>query len=124
MIDPKPFHDKSESLARLLHDRLGIRGKTLSVKLRRAGRLLPRFARRAGAEVAQVETMMSHPRLATLVDAERFNHAATILGDHLQGIDPKERRKSRAVQLLASIVFNLALLGTLVYAVLWAVGRV
>ena len=124
MIDPKPFQDKTEALAHLLQDRLGIRGKTFSIKLHRAGRLLPRFARRAGAEVAQAETMMGHPRLAALVDADRVDRAAGILGDHLKGIDPKERRKTRALHLLASVVFNLALLGVAVYAILWAVGRV
>lgn len=124
MIDPKPFQDKTEELAHLLQDRLGIRGKTFSIRLRRAGRLLPRFVRRAGEEVAQAETMMIHPRLAVHVDADRFNRAAGILGDHLKEIDPKERRKTRILHLLASIVFNLALLGIAVYAILWVVGRV
>jgi len=124
MIDPKPFQDKTDDLAHLLQERLGIRGKTFSVKFRRAGRLLPRFARKAGVEVAQAETMMAHPRLAALVDADKFARAATILGDHLKDIDPKERRKTRALHLAASIVFNLALLGVAVYAVLWAVGRI
>jgi hypothetical protein len=124
MIDPKPFQDKTEELAHLLQDRLGIRGKTFSKRLRRAGRLLPRFARRAGGDVAQAEAMMGHPRLAALVDPDRFNRAATILGDHLKDIDPKERRKTRVLHLLASIVLNLALLGVAVYAVLRAVGHV
>jgi len=123
MIDPKPFHDKTTELAQLLQERLGIRGKTFSVKLRRASRLLPRVARRAGREVAQAERMMGHPRLAALVDADRFNRASIILRDHLKDIDPKERRKTRALHLLASIVLNLALLGVAVYAVLWIVGR-
>ncbi len=124
MIDPKPVEDKTIELAQLLQERLGIRGKTFSVKVRRAGRLLPRFARRAGGEVAQAETMMAHPRLAALVDADRFNRASIILRDHLKDIDPKERRKTRALHLLASIVLNLALLGVAVYAVLWIVDRV
>lgn len=124
MIDPKPFQDKTADLAQLLQERLGIRGKTFEVKLRRAGRVLPRFARGAGAEVAQAEAMMAHPRLAALVDVDRFNRAATTLGHHLKEIEPKERRKTRALHLVASIVFNLALLGVAVYAVLWAVGRV
>jgi len=123
MIDPKPFQDKTNELAQLLQERLGIRGKTFSVKLRRASRLLPRVARRAGREVAQAERMMGHPRLAALVDADRFNRASIILRDHLKDIDPKERRKTRALHLLASIVLNLALLGVAVYAVLWIVGR-
>ena len=124
MIDPKPFQDKTAELSQLLQERLGIRGKFFSVKLRRAGRLLPRFARRAGGEVAKAEAMMVHPRLAALVDADRFARAATILGDHLKDIDPKERRKTRALHLAASIVFNLALLGGAVYAVLRAAGRI
>ncbi|WP_306153795.1 hypothetical protein [Roseovarius sp. MMSF_3281] len=124
MIDPKPFQGKTAELAQLLQDRLGIRGKGFSAKLRRAGRDLPRFARRAGAEVAQAEVMMTHPRLAALVDADRFNRAATVLGDHLKGIDPKERRKTMLLHRIASIVLNLTLLGLAVYAVLWAVGRI
>jgi len=123
MIDPKPFQDKTAALSQLLQERLGIRGSTFSVKLRRAGRLLPRFARRAGGDVAQAEAMLAHPRLAALVDADRFNRAATILGDHLSEIDPKERRKTRALHLLASIVLNLAFLGVAIYALLHTVGR-
>jgi hypothetical protein len=124
MIDPKPVTDKTAELAKLLQDRLGIRGKTFEAKLRRAGRLLPRFARRAGAEVAQADAMMTHPRLAALVDADRFNRAATVLADHLKDVDPKERRKTRILQMLASIVLNLALLGVAIYGLLWAVGRI
>jgi hypothetical protein len=73
--------------------------------------------------VAQAEVMLAHPRLAALVDADRFNRAATILGDHLREIDPKERRKTRALHLLASIVLNLAFLGVAIYALLHTVGR-
>jgi hypothetical protein len=124
MIDPKPFQDKTAELAQLLDERLGIRGKTFAMKLRRAGRELPRFARRAGGEVSQAEAMMGHPRLAALVDADRFARAATVLGDHLKDIDPKERRKTKALHRLASIVINLALLGIAIYSLLWAVGRI
>jgi hypothetical protein len=123
MIDPQRIHDKTDGLAKLMQERLGMGGKSFAVKLRRAGRLLPRFARRAGQEVAQAERMMHHPRLAALVDVDRFDRKVAILEDHLKGIDPKERRKTKALHMLASVVVNLALLGAAIYALVWILGR-
>ncbi|WP_149779469.1 hypothetical protein [Roseovarius litoreus] len=118
MIDPEEINRDVAQLETLLRERLGIRGATFAKQLRRAGRRLPRFARRAGHVITQSQQMMQHPRLAAQVDRAAVDHAIGILRAHLTGIDPVQRRMRTFLGLVGVIIFNLLILLTLVVLVL------
>ncbi len=123
MIDRKQFDARRAALEEQLHDKLGLRGKTLRSRLRRAGRLLPRRLRAEGGYLVEAQKKLEHPRLATQVDPGRVSRAFDAFDQHLKGIDPADRRRSRLVHWLAGLVFNLLILGALVLLVLrWQGG--
>ena len=119
MITPHTLSDQMSDLEQLLQERAGVRGRNLATKLRRARRVLPRYARRAGQRIVSASAMMAHPRLARLVDQSGLQQDTKTLRDALHEIDPKERRKDFWLSLLGSLVVNLLLLAVLVFVVLW-----
>lgn len=118
MINPKAMDADIAQLETLLHERLGVRGPSFEKRLKRAGRRLPRFARRAGARIAKARILLTNPRLARLVDQPGTAHSIAILRGHLETINAGERRKSLLLGLLGSMVFNLLVLAFLIAALL------
>lgn len=102
----------------LMGERLGLRGATLAQRVARAGRMLPRRIRRDARYLAEAEGMASHPRLARLVDPDRFDAAQGALAAYLTTIDPSERRMTRIIGITAVIVFDLLVIALLVVVVL------
>ncbi len=105
-----------------MREKLGVRGRTFEIRLRRAGRRLPRFARKAGRRIAEARAKMVHPRLAAQVDHTAVDRAMETLRNHLSDIDPAERRKSIVLGLLGSLAFNLILLGAAILGLLYWQG--
>lgn len=95
-----------------------LRGSTLEAQLRRAGRRLPRRQRRAGAIVLGAQDWMAHPKLARVLDRTQIDNAFADLLAYLQGLDPKEVRKTAILRLLGSILLNLIVLGVLLYTLM------
>jgi|SRR6056297_2711926 len=118
MIEPEKFRQRRDALVDLLEARMGVRGKTLRKRLARAGRRLPRGVRRDGQRIVQAERLMDHPRLARLVDPVKMNAAFDGLSAHLKRLDRAEARRTALLSWLAVVIFNLAVLGLLVLAVL------
>ncbi|WP_428515205.1 hypothetical protein [Roseovarius sp.] len=118
MIDRKQFDARREALEKQLHEKLGLRGKTLSARLRRAGRLLPKRLRAEGRYLVDAERKLSHPRLATQVDEARVGKAFEAIETHLKAIDPVDRRRGRLIHWLAGLVFNLLILAAIVLVAL------
>ncbi|MCZ0812968.1 MAG: hypothetical protein ACQEVT_09455 [Pseudomonadota bacterium] len=118
MINPKAMESDIAKLETLLHERLGVRGPSFEKRLKRAGRRLPRFARRAGARIAKAQFLLKNPRLARLVDQPGTAHSIAILRGHLETINAGERRKSLILGFLGSVVFNLLALAFLIAALL------
>lgn len=116
MIDTADFQTRIARLRTALSDRMRLRGRTLEAQVRRAGRRLPRRQRRAAAIVLGAQDWMSHPRLARVLDMARVNAAFADLHAHLDTLDPAQARRTALLRLLGGIVFNLAVLGVLVYA--------
>ena len=71
-----------------------------------------------GALVRDAERLMDHPRLARLVDPVKMNAAFDGLSAHLKRLDRAEARRTALLSWLAVVIFNLAVLGLLVLAVL------
>lgn len=122
MIETEKLNLRIAKLDELLATKLRLRGKGLSNRLRRAGRMLPKHVRNAGAVIVRAEAQAAHPKLARLVDQARLDWAFTVINTHLEGIDPKARRKDKILGVLGVIVFNLILLVAMVFAVMSSRG--
>ncbi|WP_210527152.1 hypothetical protein [Rubellimicrobium arenae] len=107
------------SLRTLLHDQLGVRGRTLGQQVRRAGRRLPRALRTDALFLARAEEMARHPRLARLVDPRQVAKAEGRVASHLRSLDPVQARRHRRLDWLATAGFYILSTAALIVAVLW-----
>ena len=111
MIDPKDLTQRSDALHTLLKAKLGLRGKTLAVQLKSAGRLLPKRLHKDGQVIVSALSNAHHPKLAVRIDQARLGTAFANFTNHLDEIDPKDRRKGKLLGWLGGQVFNLILIG-------------
>lgn len=118
MIDAKDMDRRCTELAELIGSQLRVGGRTLEQKLKRAGRLLPRWARRDAARIGEAARLAAHPRLARQIDPAALDKAEARLRRYLAAIDPAERRKTVLLQLAGGIVLKLLLVSGVVLAVL------
>lgn len=109
---------RTAEIGLLFEERLGLRGGSLDRQVRRAGRGLPRAIAREARYLAQAESLAANPRLWRQVDPVRLQAAHRIVCDHLRGIDPRERRKTRIIGVASSAAFNLLAVTALVLVVL------
>ena len=70
---------------------------------------MPRYARKAGAELVAAEGLMGNPKLAVQIDPAGVDKAFGRLTRALEAIDPKERRIGMILEVLGSVAFNLLL---------------
>jgi hypothetical protein len=117
-MDSKELARKSAHLNALLEQKLGLRKGALARRADRAGRRLPAWVRRNLHQIDQAQRMADHPRLARMLDTAALNKAYLAAVEHLNSIDPKERRKDRLLSMASSLAFNLLLLAALLLAVL------
>ncbi len=109
----------ADQLADLIEERLGIRGRGLEVKLRRAGRAMPRYIRREATRIVQAKQLTANPKLMRQVDPSGIEAAYKKCETWLKSVNPNERRKGAALSLLATNAFNLLAIGGSFLA--WAV---
>lgn len=120
MIDTKDLNEKSETLKTLLRSKHGARGKSLTARIDHAGRRLPKRVQAQARVIAEAEKMPAHPKLAATLDHARIAKAYDAVQDHLNGVDPKERRKGKLLGWLGGQVFNLMLVSAgLIAVLLW-----
>lgn len=124
MLDPQDFNAKVERLEQRLQTKLGLRGATLSARLRRAGRTLPRYLQKEGAVLLGYQKKIGHPKLAMQSDTTRVIKAFDAFESYLKGIDPKDRRKGKVLGWLGGLVFNLLVLAAVVAALFYWQGSV
>lgn len=101
-----------------MRSKLGVRGGSLETQVARSGRLMPAGVRRAGQLIVQSQRAVDHPRLALMMDPAPLQGATRDMTQYLKGVDPKERRKTRALRWLAGLVFNLMAIAALLVLVL------
>ncbi|WP_199737685.1 hypothetical protein [Falsigemmobacter faecalis] len=106
-------------VADLLESRLRVRGPTLAVLVRKAGRRLPRKVRRAAQELASFEGLARHPKGAMMVSQGRAEAAYEICMNHLRPLGSKERFVSAALNFAGTIALMLLVLGG-VFLAIWA----
>jgi hypothetical protein len=112
---------KSDHLATLISERLGIyAGTGFEAKLHKAGRALPRWARRDGTLIVRAIALETHPKLARTIDRKPVDRAIRNLTDHLESIDPFKRRMGRFLDMLALFALVAILIfGAVVTILVW-----
>ena len=110
MIEIEKFQRRIEDLETLMQAKLGGSGKTLSTRFRRAGRSLPRRVQRAGRVITEAQKVAANPKLARLQNPKALAAAFSEVTNHLETIDPADRRKGMFLGVLGGLVFNLILL--------------
>ncbi|WP_296418697.1 hypothetical protein [Pseudooctadecabacter sp.] len=97
----------AENIRALIEERLRLKARSLSHGVRRAGRLLPPWARREARYLVQAAEMARHPKMQARIDDARVAKAHRDLTEYLTSIDPKEQRKTRILKVLGAVSFNL-----------------
>ena len=118
MIDQKELSQQADALHELLNKKLGLRGATLSARLRKAGPALPKRLKKSGQTIVEAQTKVSHPKLARVIDPAPVDAAFTEITTYLNGIDRTEQRKATLLNWLAGQVFNLILIAVLLVLLL------
>lgn len=114
----KTYQERADHLAGMIEERLGIRGNGLRVKLRRAGRLIPRDIRQKAEVLLSAVEHQSNPKLARRLDQTAIDKACESVEAYLSAIDPKEQRMNRLVGILSSAALALVVTAGLVITVL------
>lgn len=109
MLSQEDIDNQTSRLRQALRDVHGVRGKDLSTALKRAGRLLPAYVRKAGLEIVEVEKLGGNPKLLRRVDPSALKAAERVVMDHLDAIDVADRRKGKILGMLGVISFNIIL---------------
>ncbi len=114
----------ADRISALLEERLSVRGRTFSDKLRKAGRRLPRKVRLAATYLADAGEMAQNPKLLVRVDETEVAAAYDICIRHLRGVNRGERRKSAIVGAAASAAFGLFVVMLLAIGVIYWRGLI
>ena len=97
----------AEEISELLRARLGVRGRDLPERLRKARRLLPRHQRRAIARLSAAARMEGHPKLARQIDRAGIEADWRAAKAYLEALSRGKRRADMAIGALASAAFAL-----------------
>ena len=114
------YQDRADRIAELMESHLGVRGKSLEEKLRKAGRSLPREIRQKGDQLTQAVQLEANPKLARRIDEDQVNTAFKACEKYLKDIDAADRRKGYAISFLTTNAFNfVAISGMLIAVLVW-----
>jgi hypothetical protein len=97
----------ADRVAQLLEERLGLGGRDLSVKLKRAGRSLPKKVRDGGKLLAAAAQKAQNPKLLGQIDMGEVTDAYDICVKHLVAIDPVGRRRDGLASMIGSVGFGI-----------------
>jgi hypothetical protein len=108
----------ADRVAQLLEERLGLSGRDLSAKLKRAGRTLPRKVRDGGKLLVAASHKAQNPKLLGQIDMGEVANAYDICVRHLVAIDPVVRRRNIFAGMVGSVGFGILALVILVMILL------
>jgi hypothetical protein len=107
-----------DEVSAALDAKLRVRGRTLEAQVRKAGRLLPRGVKRDATYLMKAAPLAANPKLARMVDMTKAKQAHRNVLAFLEGFDLGARRRTAALNLVASIAFALMVTGILLLFVL------
>lgn len=110
--------DHFAELSALMTSQLRIKGRDFPAQVRRAGRLLPRKIRRDAQYLIESAKITENPKLARMVNPDKTRQAYRNIKAHLEQLDPRERRVTQVLNVLASIALGLILVFVIVLYVL------
>lgn len=108
----------ADRVAQLLEERLGLGGKGLAAKLKRAGRMLPRKVRDAGRLLASSAQKAQNPKLLGQIDMGDVTEAYDVCVKHLIAIDPVGRRRDLFASMVGSVGFGVLVLAAVIFGFL------
>jgi hypothetical protein len=114
----------TDRVAALLEERLGVRGRTLQDKVRKAGRRLPKKVRAAADYLADAQAMAQNPKLLVRLDEGEVADAYDICLRHLGGVNRGERRRSAVLGAAASAAFAIFIVMLLAIGVIYWRGLI
>lgn len=116
---------RAEELSTLLRDRMGVHlGDGFAAKFTKAGRRLPRWARRKGEVILEAMALETHPKLAQQINHAKVNRAFKELRYFLRRQDPKARAKNRILDWITTVAFILFVTGGLILGVMMWQGLI
>ena len=118
VIEEKDITVKTEAIVEELRRAFGIRTKSLTKALRKAGRRLPTHLQKKAGSIVQAQNFGGNPKLMRMVDSAEISNAYDEIMSYLEQIDPKQRRVTMTLDILAELVLKLIIVGTLVVVVL------
>lgn len=118
------LEERSARLARLIEKQMGVRGRGLDAKVRRAGRRLPRWVHRSAMQIVEAERMAAHPKLRKLVSTPGLDQAFRSCEAWLKSHNRAALRRSFWLNVLASTAFNVIVVAVLFGVTLKLTGLV
>lgn len=97
-----------------LDDKLGLRKGAFPARVKRAGRRIPKWVHREAAVISEALTLDAHPKLRRRIDVAQVQRAHDRIRQHLDAIDPADRRLGLILGMLGALAFNLLLFAALV----------
>ena len=112
---------RADRVKSALEKAFGVRGRSLSVAVRRTGRRLPKKVRADVQRIVAAQSAGGHPKHLRQVDSAALERAEIHVLQVLGGIDRADARKARLLGIAGAIAFNilLVLIGFVVWLV-WA----
>jgi hypothetical protein len=124
MMSAVTIQQMADRVAALLQDRLGVKGKDLAEKLRRAGRRLPTAIRAEARYLDTAAAQAQNPRLMVQIDDARVAEAYDACVKYLNGVNRAARRRALLLNMLTSVAFSLFAVGLLLLAFLYWRGLI
>lgn len=114
----------ADRVAALLEERMKVRGRSLSVKVRKAGRRLPRKVREAATYLGEAGDMARNPKLLARVDEGEVARTFDICVRYLGQLKPGASTRSAVLSAAASVGFSMLMVILLVLGVIYWRGLI
>ncbi|MCF6444020.1 hypothetical protein [Nereida sp. MMG025] len=117
-MSPEEIQQKEAEITDLVRAKLSLRGNSLAVQMSRARRRLSKSLIADGVYLAQAAALAKNPKLARQIDAKRVSRAHLRLRDHLETVNPRDRRIGKLLGFLGQMAFIAITVFVLVVVVL------
>jgi len=104
----------ADRVAQLMEERVSVRGRDLSAKLRKVGRLLPRRVRAAAGRLAVAAQQAQNPKLLGQIEMGDVSEAYDLCVRHLMTVDPTRSRRDYYADVLGSVGYGILVAALLV----------
>lgn len=112
------YEERADHIAALIGSQLGVRGKSLDLKLQKAGRQIPRHIRDHGENIVLSVRLQASPKLARRIDNASMVKSYDICKSYFSDLDGADRRKGQLISFLSTNAFNLLVVAGLLILVL------